>query len=156
MAKRNIHSSLYVPTKGTTTNNNAAAGMVGEYVSSRDTSGASVITSNTFQDILSITLTAGDWDVSSILAFNTGGATVTAEYSAISIYTGNTTTDHVFGDNTTVFILPFTTDDIYTHSIPAYRLSLASTATVYLKGSAVYTGATVNLRYSRISARRVR
>lgn len=66
---------------GTTTNDNAAAGYVGEYFSStRTTNISGSATLGTFTDSgLTFTLTAGDWDV---------GATVTEDMAA----TGATTT----------------------------------------------------------------
>lgn len=49
---------------GTTTNDNASAGNVGEYIFSEIASGSAVaLTTATIADITSITLTPGDWDV---------------------------------------------------------------------------------------------
>jgi len=61
-------SIIFNPTTGgilgTTTNNNASAGYVGEFVSSEVLIGSAVsISANTATDLTSISLTAGDWDV---------------------------------------------------------------------------------------------
>jgi hypothetical protein len=61
---------------GTATNNNAAAGAIGEVISSVVTTGVT-LTNTTDTAVTSISLTAGDWDVSGEiwLAAGTGGAT---------------------------------------------------------------------------------
>lgn len=61
---------------GTTTNNNANTGAVGEYVSSTVLVGAAVpLTTATAADITSISLTAGDWDVWGTVVTNPNAAT---------------------------------------------------------------------------------
>ncbi len=58
-------------TLGTTTNDNAANGDVGEYVEASVTSGSGGIslTTGNAKTVTSISLTAGDWDVTSLISF---------------------------------------------------------------------------------------
>jgi len=144
--------------QGTTTNDSASAGYLGEAVRSSIASGSAVNagTSAQFSDVTSISLTAGDWDVSGIVGFTANGATVTAAnaFAAISTNSGNTTTDHVTGDNQIAGMEPTATYD-RTLEIPTYRMSLSGTTTVYLKGRVSYSAGTPKF-YGRISARRVR
>lgn len=129
----------------------ATAGDVGQYIESVIASASAV--GNAFGDgefgnITSISLTAGDWDVYGVVGILAG--TYTATNAAISVNTGNTTTDHVIGSN------ELATEITAAHSvsIPAYRLLLTGTTTVYLKAKC--TGTEADIYYGRISARRRR
>jgi len=78
---------------GTTTNDNAAAGQVGEYVSSTITGGASVaLTPGVATNITSISLTAGDWDVS-IMGYFTGTPTTIFNNAYVAATTSSATLD---------------------------------------------------------------
>jgi hypothetical protein len=75
----NDGSGFYSPGQfpGTTTNDSATAGNVGEIISSTVTSGSAIsLTTATPVNMTSISLTAGDWDVWCDLSFNGGGTTV--------------------------------------------------------------------------------
>lgn len=64
---------------GTATNDNAAAGNIGEYTSSQIASGAAVaLVSGTPKDITSLALTAGDWDVWANVGSAPAGTTTTS------------------------------------------------------------------------------
>ena len=116
---------------GTNTNDNAGAGNVGEYVESVVTSEVNA-TSNAYTNITSISLTAGDWDVVGQVFFELNGATLTGTNAGvISIYSGNTLTDHVNGKNSLAVLSPTSSSSNSTTVV--YRLSLSSTTTVYLK-----------------------
>lgn len=144
--------------KGTATNDNAAAGYIGESVRSLVTIASAVSSTGTgqFFDITSISLTTGDWSVSGIIRLAQSGATVTANTcaAAISINSGNTTTDHVGGDNAIDMVDPTAAADRYS-SIPNYRLSLSGTTTVYLKANIGFSAGTPKAS-GRISAKRIR
>jgi hypothetical protein len=78
---------------GTTTNNDAAAGSVGEELITRVLVGSAFgLTSNTITNVCSVSLTAGDWDVSGMAQF-TGGATTTVTYLQGSISGTSATID---------------------------------------------------------------
>ena len=143
--------------KGTTTNDSASAGDVGEYVESVVTSGSAVtLTDATWTNITSISLTAGDWDVTSLAIFPLNGAGALSDFIfAVSAYSGATTTDHVVGDNIVTSPVNSTAGINTYAAIPARRFSLASTTTIYMKAfvdvaSGAYKG------YGRLSARRMR
>src|SRR5690349_16625741 len=63
---------------GTATNDDAAAGKIGEYIESEVLSGSAVsLTTNTAANITSISLTAGDWDVWGAAVYQLGSGTTT-------------------------------------------------------------------------------
>ena len=139
---------------GTTTNNNATAGSVGELVSSTVVSAGVGLTDATYSNITTISLTAGDWDVSGIVAITTG-ATTTTSYINYGVSTTSAATGSLgqMGSITTPATIAATVD--FVTPVPTTRLSLASTTTIYLvtrAGFAVSTAAA----YGVIRARRVR
>jgi len=138
---------------GTNTNDSAAAGYVGEYVSSAVTA-TNYGATNVWGDLTSISLTAGDWDVTAVAFINVNGATMTYADTGISVTSGNSSTGLVFGDNyLEINAVPTFNTGI---SIPAYRISIASTTTVYLKYRAGYSAGGPPTAAGRLSARRVR
>lgn len=148
--------------QGTSTNDNAIAGDVGEFVTSTVASGAAVsITTATPVNITSISLTAGDWDIDGIIDFLPAATTsITQLVTAVSL-TANTLSTQPGGSG-------LGTDPLVTWnqaaSVPAavvglatatIRLSIAATTTVYLVASANFTVSTMT-GYGTIRARRVR
>lgn len=138
---------------GLTSGTNAAAGIVGEFVSSF-ASTTSAGSTGQYKDLTSISLTAGDWDVciSGEGVLNT--STTTEMAVGISITPGNSSTGLASGDNFNDIGLPISTDNTG-FSIPLVRQNLTTTTTVYFKIYAVYSLGTPQFR-GRISARRVR
>lgn len=141
---------------GTTTNNNAAAGSVGEIVESTVLVGSAVaLTSTVTANITSISLTAGDWDV-----WGSTWYTLNA-FTTLQVIIG--------GINTTSATLPtapgagameqaagtFTLGATQGRNIGLRRLSLSATTTVYLVVQATFITSTVSA-YGYIGARRVR
>lgn len=143
--------------KGTATNDDAAAGYIGEYQSTNQTSFVSAGSSNTWFNITSMSLSAGDWDVTGVVMAQNNGATTTANTTeiAISVNSGNTTSDHVIDLNWVPMVTPQTSPNQPIGTIPVYRLKLSGTTTVYLKAIATYTGGPYQAR-GRLSARRTR
>lgn len=141
--------------KGTTTNDDRAAGNVGEYVSS--TVGTTTIaTTNTGQDITSISLTAGDWNVTGGVRFTQNGATWTQQlvYVANGV-SGNSFTGSVPGLTTNLCgnASSATTPTDLTMFVPSQRISLASPAIIYLKVRALFSAGSPQAEGS-IEARR--
>lgn len=140
--------------KGTTTNDAPTAGFIGESIISSISSGAIALDSTgVWKDFTSISLTAGDWDVSAniLLAIN-DLVNTTAVAGAISIYSGNTTTDHVTGTN--AITTPSSAPGV---AISPYRVSLASTTTVYAKGRGTWASGTApDMSRCHMFARRIR
>lgn len=155
-------STLYTSTltlfngiTGTITNDNALQGNFGEYLSSSDAGNLAVLTNAQFVNIATITLTAGDWDISGVAGFSLNGATANGPVQlAISTFSAGTTTDQVEGDNQ-MSTTPPTSSAGTSISIPAWRRSLASTTNIYLKALGNFSAGTEEAR-GRISARRVR
>lgn len=140
---------------GTTTNDSAAAGNVGETVLGNTTSLTNFPTSPQWGDLTSISLTAGDWLVWGNVYHQGQGGTTTQFQSAITITAGNSTTGFTNGLNNFSHTPP--TGGIGQDSIvvSAVRFSLTGTTTVYLKYNAAYTG-TIPQSYGNICALRIR
>lgn len=144
---------------GTTTNDNAAAGSVGELISA-DLLVANKIslTTATEANIISTSLSAGDWEVSGQVVFvvNPGSTVVTryiwwvsstsatipslgADFNAFSFSAGNT---------------PLSTTAASLGVRPT-RFSLSGTTTIYLSVYADFSASTLEA-YGQIRARRIR
>ena len=137
---------------GTTTNDNANAGSIGEYVTNT-TSGTS-LASATAANATSISLTAGDWDISGVVRFNPGGSATTSNMTQ-----GISTTSATLGafGTYTADVIPFGSsaggNDV--NVTPTVRLSLSATATVYLVALCTFSASTMTAD-GFIRARRVR
>jgi hypothetical protein len=135
---------------GTTTNDNANAGSIGEYVSNTTTSVS--LSSGTATNITSISLTAGDWDVSGVFQTSpAGGTTISTHIEGISTTSGTLGALGTFNTDT----YSPSTGNGETHGTPTVRVSIASTTTVYLIGQVTFSGGTCSSN-GFIRARRVR
>lgn len=148
-----------VALSGTSTNDNAAAGYVGEYLSSSVGAGGN-LTTGTITNVTSLSITAGDWDVGATIVF-AGGAT-TLLYSLIStISTANNTQSAVLNtgilaDSGGTLFSGYAPNNLIPVSTPSIRLSLASTTTYYLNAIANFTTSTTNVSSAILWARRRR
>lgn len=113
---------------GTATNDSAGAGILGQIVSSSVAVGSAITaTANTAVNVTSISLTAGDWDVSGNVLFANLGTVPTTCQGAIS------TTSATFPDASLASKLSgagFTAQ--FGFPVPTQRLSLSGSATAYL------------------------
>lgn len=139
---------------GTTTNDDATAGQVGEYINSTVPGGGVGLASNVATNITNISLTAGDWDVCGEIWFSLGAG------GASDLRGGTSATSAVIQGNpgsggVTIHKLTFTANSTQAFALATERFSLASTTTIYLVGYAFF-GAGVVSSYGRISARRAR
>lgn len=138
---------------GTATNDSAAAGNIGEIVSSLVATGSAVsLTTATPANVTSISLTAGDWDVEGNVNFNATGATITAGSAGINTTSATVPTD---GSEAFAGILSTTANTVDTITLPRKRISISATTTVYLVGSRTFSAGTV-AAFGGITARRVR
>lgn len=146
-----------VTIRGTTTNDSAATGFVGEYVESVQSTNTNTAADGVFDDLVSISLTAGDWDVTGTLRFINNGATWTSANIGVSSAAGNDTTGLVSGSNNFAgqWASSSTTPILHSLYVPTYRVSLTATTTYYLKRMANFSAGTPQTR-GRLSARRVR
>jgi hypothetical protein len=141
---------------GTTTNDNATAGNVGEFISSVVNSGSALtFTSNTAANITSISLTAGDWDVWGSICLNVA-ATTNMFNAQVSVSTTSATMNLTPGQCFLMFWVPGvlgTSTPMY--STPPVRVSLSGTTTVFAVGQIGFTTSTCTV-FGGIFARRVR
>lgn len=144
--------------KGTVTNDSAASGYIGEYIESTSTANTAAFTSGNYGDYLSISLTAGDWDVTGLIYNSQEGATWSTTFGGITATAGNDSTGFLIGVNADAqsWASSSTTPVIVTLTIPSVRVSVSSTTTYYLKSRIVYSAGAPLLRGGRISARRAR
>lgn len=135
----------------------AAAGVVGEIIWQQVVVGSAVaLTTATSQTITSISLTAGDWDVSAV-ALLTGGATTTIAHFIASISGTAATLDTTPGSASYVYLAgaaPFSLNSV-SNPLPPVRVSISSTTTIYLVVN-VNFGVSTCSAYGRLRARRVR
>ena len=141
---------------GTTTNNNATSGIIGEYKESV-VAAVNVGANTTFSNITSISLTAGDWDVSLVCDLDVTGATSSQILVGLSTDpTATTFSDSVTGSNQ--IRIDYLTTALTAQvplAIPVLRASLSTTTSYFVKCRVIYTATTPKF-YGRISARRVR
>ena len=119
---------------GTTTNGNATAGNVGEYISSTVLSGAAVsLTTATSANVTSISLTGGDWDVWGTVGFVANVATTATIFEGGISLTTNTLPISPGGGAYAQFGLSMAagaTEPVF--PVGSTRISLSTTTTVYL------------------------
>lgn len=141
---------------GTATNNNTNAGNVGEYIESVITSGAPVaVTNGTQVNVTSISLTAGDWDVSGICYLLPAATTSVTRYAAglSTVSATLQTAPGQFVDFTQAALV--SGGNTFNDVIPPYRFSLSGTTTIFLVTLNSFTVSTASA-YGIIRARRIR
>ena len=141
---------------GTTTNNSVQAGSVGEYVESdiAPASGVALTSVNPIT-LTSVSLTAGDWDVSGDCQFVSPGPT-TIRYTQVSISTTNNTLQNIYKQGVTLsFGAAIIPDADIATPTPTVRISIASTTTIYLVANASFAVSTLKAA-GLLRARRVR
>lgn len=150
-----LGASAGVPIKGTVTNDNAAAGYVGEAVTSTVASAAAVaLTSTIWANVTSISLTAGDWDVSGMVGFKPDPTT--GLYFLIGGIGLDSASSLPELDRAIVMpggiVSPYVSLQMV---VPQKRLSLAATTTVYLVVDGAFDTSTLGA-FGTLTARRVR
>ena len=123
---------------GTTAADNATAGDVGEFKSSVIAIASAVsLSTNTSADITSISLTAGDWDVSGNIFFGPSvGVTNIAAWTSTTSATEPDPSLYNAMSATTAII---TGSGIQT---PSLRVNVSSTTTVYISVKAIFSSGT--------------
>lgn len=143
---------------GTTTNNNAAAGSVGEFIPGSKTFGTPVaLTSDMPSDLVAITLTAGDYDVWGNVGFVGNSATLLQYGQGWSSQTSSTvpTLDFLSAVSYAIPGVAVFANSSPIFNIQTQRISLSNTTNIYLS---VQAGFTINTcsAFGNIRARRVR
>lgn len=148
--------------EGTTTNDNAAAGIVGEVLTSTVAVGDAVSeTTATPVDVTTLALTAGDWEVTGVIDRVLTGTTATAYGASISP-TANTVPAQAGGsgvaaDSTVIQNAVFgaTVTGNYVTIVGPVRVSLAAGATIHLVAADTFSAGTIDV-FGTLRARRVR
>lgn len=142
---------------GTSAADNAAAGSVGEFVSSIILAVSAVpLTSPTPSDVTSISLTAGDWDVWGNVCFTGGGTTNVTLLAGWASSTSATLPDASITTQLSypaAGVVPFANPLVF--DVLTQRFSLAGTTTIYLSAEAIFSLSTCSA-FGGIYARRRR
>ncbi len=150
---------------GTNTNDAAGVGYVGQQLpATRLRSNKTALTSPTTINVTTsnIQLSAGDWEISGIVAFELAGATVTVIGLGISTSTGAlsgadtiavpTGAELRMGSDGALFTLATGTQE---YIVPTFQCQVTGTPTIFLVAGATFSVGTVNV-YGSIRATRVR
>lgn len=139
---------------GTTLADSAPAGSVGEYVTSTATA-VNITTSNVPQNITSISLTAGDWDVWGNIEYDSAvTTTTTGVLSSVSTTSATLAVSPLRGIYASAGGV-LSAGGQLSQLAPMQRLNLSTTTTVFLVGAALFAVSTMAAT-GIISARRRR
>lgn len=143
-------SSTGTSSLGVTNASNASAGQIGEFVSSSVLGVTCGTSSSSTSNLTSITLTAGDWDISSVVVNYGAGNAVFGNFIALTnnanTSAGTRGVNLIWGTGNTSF-------GIGSCAIPRYRVSISSTTTYYLQ---TYGSGSSDTYDGYITARRIR
>lgn len=145
----------FLPLAGTTTNNNAAAGNVGEYISSVVASPGITLTNNIPANVTSISLTAGDWDVSGEAWINVGAGGATQITAAITSTSATIPAGPAVGISRAQMMVAIPVSTNQMMPLSGTRVSIAATTTFYLVAFAAFPSGTTTA-YGKMEARRRR
>ena len=144
--------------KGTSTNDSATTGFIGEFVQTIVVAASAVpLSTGSPANVTSINLTAGDWDVWGNIGF------VPASSTNVSSVAGNvnTTSAAIGGISSGASIIQYGVSGLvpgannFSLPCPEQRVSIATTTTVYLVAQASFTVSTLSA-FGFIAARRRR
>lgn len=143
--------------RGTTTNDNAITGSIGEFVIAAVPLGSAIaMANNTVANIASISLTAGDWDV--IVSFSS----VSTSIVTVNNVVGTASLTSLFIEPQARFLLNNPTGLSYPNSsiiasgiTPMLRVTITGTTTVYYTAISSFSGGSLSI-YGHIRARRIR
>jgi hypothetical protein len=138
---------------GVTDGSDAAAGQIGEWLSSVVATPAGIGNNNP-TNVTSLSLTAGDWDVRGEVWYNLGAGPTGSCEAAISTTAGAMPSVPGIGSRTTqIFVHQANSGQVL--PLATCRLSLSAPATVYLIALCGFSSGTTTA-YGRIEARRAR
>jgi hypothetical protein len=143
--------------KGYTDNSSAASGIVGEYIETviPDASQVSVV-NNTAKSIMSVSLTAGDWDIEGGLIIFYNEATVVGNSVIVANITSTTNTITNNGRESVILIPALSVVSTETGIVcPRQRVSITSTTTYYLVAQVPFTAGSAACA-GQLTARRIR
>lgn len=140
----------------TSTNDNATAGNVGEFIQSTIAVGSAVaLTTNTAANVTSITLTAGDWDLWGTVLFSAAGTTTLTIVAAGLNTTSATLSVTPESYSATTYFGNVITGFTPTQNVGPTRITTSGSTTVFLIGFSTF-GVSTCSAYGSIQARRAR
>lgn len=139
---------------GTTTNDNATVGTIGEYVEA-DASATNFPTTANFGDLVSVNISSGDWDFSVVGVISNNSSVFSTAIIGASVNPGNSGTGLVNGTTAVEIDGLLSSTALSPVAVPSIRFSVNVSTTVILKYYSTYTGGPPKLA-GRISARRMR
>jgi hypothetical protein len=162
LAKLGTDNLIFVPAptaiKGVTDGSDAAAGMVGEVISSSNFGGVA-LTTNVSMNVTQIALTPGDWNVGGVVIFTPSGTGPNSVIAALSQTAATLPTDNDVATGKAIM------QQIWASSMPSnktqttptslIRVNTSTLKSVYLVALAVFGGGSVTVT-GYVSARRVR
>lgn len=128
--------------QGTATNNNAVAGNIGEEINSTISTYTNYTTTATYQNVTSIALTAGDWDISAFGTLSSNAATITLAANAIFVISTTTASAAGATEGQNIAYIPqaaLVGTSKESLGITPYRISLSGNTTYYLNTQATFT-----------------
>jgi hypothetical protein len=138
---------------GEPSNGNASAGNIGEY--STATSGATALTTAVVANTATVSLTAGDWDVSGVVLFaGAASTTMTMAQSSVSSTSATEGLPNSWFGGGVAYFSTVNGAGFYVEA-PTTRFSLSGTTTIYLVVNTRFGTSTLN-GTGTIRARRVR
>lgn len=142
---------------GATNGLNAPAGQVGEILFTTVAVGSGVsLTTATPANVVTLALTAGDWDVAANLNFAGTSTTVAAGALWQASVSLTSATQNTTGIEVNVTAGPLTTTSFKTTAtVTPRRINVAANTTVYLVGTGTFTAGSA-VGYGLLTARRVR
>src|SRR5882762_10477672 len=152
-----LKGTIFIPgqNRGTATNDSASVGNVGEFVTATVAPGAVSLGTGVTSNVTSISLTAGDWDVTGVVNYTpTATTSITDLAQGTSSTTATLGAQDTFSQYSTPAQVPGTTT-IIDEVVPTNRFSLAVTTTIFLVTNATFTASTLTAG-GTIRARRMR
>lgn len=140
---------------GTISADSAQAGSIGEFVQGQLLQASpTALTTNTAANIISISLTAGDWDVTGFADFLPAATTsVTLMTYGVSTVSATIGIQDTYGQVAQGAQVPGA--NISAFDTPTIRINISTTTTVYLVVKSVFTVSTM-AAFGTLRARRVR
>lgn len=123
--------------KASTTSTAAPLDYYGAYASSNSSVYAPMAATTVYSNIISTGIGPGDWRCSGVVDLNTTGVTMTSAFGALSLYSGNATTDHVANVNVMPTYGVGTIAEV-TGLIPTSQFLVSVSTTIFLKGVCTY------------------
>jgi len=148
-----------LPTAGllcSTTNDSAASTKIGEYLSTSVLAASAVsVSSGTGKTIVTLSLTAGDWDVCATLVTKPASTTTTSR--CVAGISQTTNTQPTFGAENNVHVYHSAVAATQDIALPVgqTRISLSGTTNIFLVATVTFAVSTMSA-YGFIGARRVR